>query len=457
VTSRSPNKAGAGISCATRGRRTRFLGVLIPLVLLAPAVDASASQASQLIVTKALDQGAAEVRDYWTPARMRGARPIEQRLHPAPARRTSTGAAQHPRRTAEPADSSTYPGRTHGKVFFTIRGFGDFLCSATVVRSGGRNLVLTAGHCVYDDISRQFATNWMFAPGFRDGRKPFGEWVARHLATTAQWRSDADLRYDVGVAVVHRDPNGRGVQDAVGARPIAFGQPRDQFYRAFGYPAQGRFDGERLQRCDSPYRGADREFDPPRPMRIDCDMAGGSSGGGWVADGRLVVSVTSYGYEYLGEPVVCIVDPGLCPERDRLFGPYFGSAVRELYDANRGNAIRCGGRVVNHRGTGRPDRLVGTPGPDVIHGRGDDDLLRGRAGDDVICGGRGDDRIFGGRGNNRIFAGPGNDQVFVRTRGRNRIVAGEGRNRIRCGPGRDVVITNHRSRVHRSCNRVIRR
>jgi V8-like Glu-specific endopeptidase len=402
------------------------------------------------VVAKALDRDPAEVRDYWTPARMRDARPIDNRLEdPAAARRTPAAAAQDSRRTAQPADSSTYPGRTHGKVFFTIPGFGDFLCSGTVVRSGGRNLVLTAGHCVYDDISRQFATNWMFAPGFRDGRKPFGEWVARHLATTAQWRSGGDLRYDVGIAVMHRDPNGRGVQDAVGARAIAFDQPRDQLYRAFGYPAQGRFSGGRLQRCDSPYRGADGDFDPPRPMRIDCDMAGGSSGGGWVADGRLVVSVTSYGYECL--PLLP------CPERDRLFGPYFGPTIEALYHANHGRELRCGGRVVDHRGTGRPDELVGTPARDVMHGRGADDVLRGRPGNDVICGGRGDDRIFGGRGNNRIYAGTGDDRVFVRARGRNRIVAGRGRNWIRCGPGRDVVITNNRSRVHRSCNRVIRR
>jgi hypothetical protein len=380
---------------------------------------------------------------------MRSARPIEQRLNPAASRRTSADAPQRPRRTASPADSSTYPGRTHGKVFLTIPGFGDFLCSGTVVRSGGRNLVLTAGHCVYDDISGQFATNWMFAPGFRDGRRPFGEWVGRQLATTSQWRSNGDLRYDVGVAVVDRDPNGRGVQDAVGALAIAFDQPRDQFYRAFGYPEQGRFDGQRLQRCDSPYRGADREFDPPRPMRIDCEMGGGSSGGGWVAPGRVVVSVTSYGYECL--PLLP------CPERDRLFGPYFGGAIEALYRANHGRELRCGRRVVDHRGTGRAERLVGTPGPDAIHGRGDDDVLRGRAGNDFICGGRGDDRIFGGRGDNRIFAGPGDDRVFARARGRNRIVAARGRNRIRCGPGPDVVITNQRTRVHRSCNRVVRR
>lgn len=445
------SKAGA---CGRRGGSAGWAGALAALALFAPAADESVAQVSPSSVAKALQRDPGEVREYWTPERMRTARPVDRRLDRAPAPRAIRGAAQPSRRAAQQANSTIYPGRTHGKVFFTLPGLGDFQCSGTVVGSGGRNLVLSAGHCVYDDATGRFATNWMFAPGYRDGRKPFGEWVAQRLATTPQFRSSGDERYDLGVAVVRRDRKGRGVQDVAGALRIAFNRPRDQFYRAFGYPAQGRFDGERLYRCDSPYEGADQEFFPPRPMRIDCDMASGSSGGGWVTDDRLVVSVTSYGYEY--PPLVCLADPAACPERDKLFGPYFGSTIRELYRSNRGRALRCGGRVVTNRGTRDPDRLAGTRRPDVMHGLGEDDVLHGRAGDDVICGGPGDDRIFGGPGNNRIYAGPGSDRVVVRPRGKNRIVARQGANRIRCGPGRDVVVTNHRSRVHGSCDRVVR-
>jgi hypothetical protein len=424
------------------------------LSALLPAVGKA--QPADGVATQVLDPPPAEVRDYWTRERIEAARPVEARLDRVPARRAPRAASEPSRASAQQPDSTAYPERTQGKVFFSFLD-GDFMCSGTVVRSGGRNVVLTAGHCVYDDLHQRFATNWMFVPGYRDGHKPWGEWVAHRLATTERFRSNGDERYDVGVAVVERDPNGRGIQDAVGALRIAFDQPRDQFYRAFGYPATGRFDGERLYRCDSPYRGDDHSFPPPRPMRIDCEMAAGASGGGWVAPGQEVVSVTSYGYEYLGNPLVCIAQPELCPERDRLFGPYFGGTIRELYRANMGRALRCGGRVVDHRGTPGADRLVGTPGADVIHGLGGPDVLRGRAGSDVICGGRGSDRIFGGPGDNRIYAGPGNDRVLVRALGRNRILARQGRNRIRCGPGRDVVIANNRSRVHRSCNRVIRR
>jgi hypothetical protein len=453
VTSRSPAKAGAGERAPSWGR-IRLLAALVPLALLAPG-DASGQAAAQ-VASETLERDPAAVRGYWTPERMRAARPVARRLDERPTSTASSEADSASRRPQQ-ANSGAYPGRTNGKVFLTIPGLGDFFCSGTVVRSGGRNLVVTAGHCVYDDVVGRFATNWTFVPGYRDGREPYGEWVAQRLATTPQWRASGDLRYDVGVAVVHRDRKGRGVQDVVGGLEIAFNQPRDQDYRAFGYPAQGEFDGERLYRCHSPYEGPDQSFSPPRPMRIHCEMTSGASGGGWVTDDRDVVSVISYGYEHAGEPVTCLVDPELCPEKDKLFGPYFGSEVAELYRANRGREVRCGGRVVTNRGTRGPDRLDGTDGADVMHGLRADDVLRGLAGDDVICGGPGDDRLFGGPGNNRILTGPGADRVFVRARGRNRVVARHGVNRVRCGPGRDVVIANRRTRVHRSCNRVIRR
>jgi hypothetical protein len=96
---------------------------------------------------------------------------------------------------------------------------------------------------------------------------------------------------------------------------------RDQTYRAFGYPAEPpppEFDGESLFRCKSGYRGSDHSFNPPRPIRIACDMTEGASGGGMVIDGGKVASVISYSY---------------AGEDDRLYGPYFGSVIRDFYKA----------------------------------------------------------------------------------------------------------------------------
>jgi hypothetical protein len=213
-------------------------------------------------------------------------------------------------------------------VFFTI-GLSDYSCSATAVHSPNRSLVWTAGHCVSDPgpAGPVFATNWAFVPGYKEGRRPFGEWPATSLATTPQWGGRGSLdggdpAFDLGAAVVAPRAS-RNLEDAIGARRIAFRGARDKIYSAFGYPAERpppQFDGRHLFVCRSRYRGSDRLFGPPWPLRISCDMTAGASGGGWVVrrgHRRYVASVTSYGYR--GEP-------------NSIYGPYQGIVAQRLYE-----------------------------------------------------------------------------------------------------------------------------
>ena len=90
------------------------------------------------------------------------------------------------------------------------------------------------------DIGLGFAGNWMFVPGYREGQAPYGSWTATELMTTDGWQSGANLRLDVGAAMLARDSQGRGIQDVLGARGIAFHQPRNQMFDAYGYPAIDR-------------------------------------------------------------------------------------------------------------------------------------------------------------------------------------------------------------------------
>lgn len=70
--------------------------------------------------------------------------------------------------------------------------------------------------------------------------------------------------------------------------------------------------------CDSSLYTTDTNTDP-QTMGIQCNMTGGSSGGGWVGptDG-LVYSVNSYGYNSL---------------RNVMFGPYQGRVASDLFEA----------------------------------------------------------------------------------------------------------------------------
>lgn len=290
----------------------------------------------------------AEVRDYWTMPRMLAAEQPRAPAPPAPSA-ADAGAAPDPGAASYvPADGApavlragrpsanggaagsvvrhevTDPAasevRMHGKVFFTVLAgpdAGDRVCSGTVVNSRKRSVVWTAGHCVFDDGA--YVSNWAFVPGFSEQGAPYGEWPARRLKTTPGWRTGANFRYDLGAAVVAKDPEGRRLQELVGARGIGFDQPRDRSYEAYGYPTVDRsveFPGTREYRCVSANTGADAPLGPgPATMAIDCDMPAGASGGGWIS-GKTLLSVTSYGY---------INDP------QRLYGPYLSKAAKALY------------------------------------------------------------------------------------------------------------------------------
>ncbi len=319
----------------SRRAASRRLGTLAACALVLGLV---ASEASASEVSARVAQSTDSVTDYWTQARMDAAKPaselVADTIFPdlqAGLEGVLGGAAaeRNPRATAI-GNESARKVRTHGKVFLTLGGT-DYVCSGTVIRSFIRRLVLTAGHCVHE-FGAGFATNFMFVPAYDNGSKPFGEWTARRLATTRQWADGEDLRYDVGIAKI-RARSGERLQNVVGGRAIALNRERSQFFQAYGYPATGAFNGEQLYRCDSQYQGTDSGMGQPAPSRIACDMTAGSSGGGWVINDRAVNSVVSYGYECVG---VIIPLPCSNPEAGKLFGPYFGDTVADLYKSQRG-------------------------------------------------------------------------------------------------------------------------
>jgi hypothetical protein len=394
----------------------------------AALVCASGAEAQAEVAARAVSEPAAEVRDYWTPARMRSALPAGPLLM----RRARAGRAPRATRpspgsgvmTDVSADSTGFPRRVHGRVFLTL-GDTDYFCSATVVDSAAHTVVWTAGHCVNgSDLGLGFAGNWIFVPGYRDGQAPYGTWTATELITTDGWREAVNLRLDVGAALLARDAQGRGIEDVVGARGIAFGQPRNQVFDAYGYPAVDlntplfppNFDGGHLFRCTSPLSATDRPpGSGPDTLEIGCGLTAGASGGGWVIGDESVNSVTSYGYQF---------DPR------HLYGPYFGSTANTLYRRASGPPLRCVGRPVTNLGGPAPDSFSGGSGPDAFSLERAADQARGHAGPDVACGGGGDDGLRGGAAGDRLRGQAGND-LLVGGPGRDVCVGGSGHDAAR--------------------------
>lgn len=312
-------------------RSRRALALLALLALGTPAAGASARTHAPVSPTSVSGRAAAaRVLRYWTPARMRSARPLDLVVYGSGRARLRAG-----RRAPAPAPVAsasfltvptprTPPYSFNGRLFVKqgkLRGY----CSGTAIDSPSRQLVLTAGHCVNNghEGGRTVWSRYLeFVPAY-DGRAPFGAFVARrgHLYAPRQWTRGGNPDFDLGAFLAHPNHRGEDVADAVGGgAAIALDLSRHQRFRSFGYPGNLR----RMQGCRSPFAGEDRlSFPLPGPptQAIRCHWAPGASGGAWlIGDGTQIDGLTSY--LHLGN-------------RSHTYGPYFsretvGRLVRGL-------------------------------------------------------------------------------------------------------------------------------
>lgn len=179
---------------------------------------------------------------------------------------------------AVPAAEPAAPVPSVGAVFFpSVAGLSVLLhlphvCSASVVRSSSRDLLVTAAHCVYGT-----GLTMEFAPGYHDGVAPYGVWAVRRAYVPAAWRTRLDPAADVAVLEV-APRAGRRIQDVVGSLPV--GAPvSGSSVRLVGYP---------LGTGGPVACGNTLNLTGVYPS-MDCTgLTDGVSGGPWIQQGRLV-------------------------------------------------------------------------------------------------------------------------------------------------------------------------
>jgi V8-like Glu-specific endopeptidase len=263
---------------------------------------------------------------YWTRARMAAARDVTSGAH----REVPAGAAQA---SAASAVGARWTGagtvaRSTGRVFFTLNGT-DYSCSGSAVASANASVVVTAAHCVSDGAGR-WATHWVFVPGYRDGRQPYGRYPARRYFVAAGWAHGGNEDDDIAFVVVKpARVSGavRPVADVVGGQRIGFGY-RGTIQTAFGYPADPPYNGRQLDYCagmllPDPYGSAD--------AGIECTMTEGGSGGPWFSGfdprtGRgTITGVTTF--RYAGNSLV-------------LYSADLGTTAKALYEQAQHASVR---------------------------------------------------------------------------------------------------------------------
>lgn len=211
-----------------------------------------------------------------------------------------------------------------GRIFFEMpsnaaqTSWSGYVCSGTAISdtSTGVSVILTAAHCVYDDVEKAFARNVLFIPNQTDTtgagtdrdctNDPLGCWVPSHGVVDGDWASRTwpdNIPWDYGYYVVpvsgaHAGAaaSSESLEAAAGTLPVSFGAPdtgSGAFTHGLGYSYS---EDPNFMYCaeDLGTQGASNWW------LSQCGLTGGSSGGPWVqpmtGGSGPVISVNSWKY-----------------------------------------------------------------------------------------------------------------------------------------------------------------
>ncbi|MFD3541150.1 trypsin-like peptidase domain-containing protein [Streptomyces sp. NPDC058662] len=197
---------------------------------------------------------------------------------PKPQLSARPGTTLPPAVTPPPGGPAAFTG-----ALFTNGLDSDHFCTATVVQSPGRNLIITAGHCLLD--GDQSGGTAVFAPAYANGVAPYGTWKIEEAYEDDRWAEGTDDDYDLAFARLAPDAQGRPIEDVTGAAVLDTSGRAAEEVTVTGYPA----DRKVPRTCTAV---AVRESDTQQ--RFDCaDFPGGTSGSAWIArDGKIIGILT---------------------------------------------------------------------------------------------------------------------------------------------------------------------
>jgi hypothetical protein len=335
-----------------RLRRSAALAVLSVATLLPLVGSTVAARGPDRAAARAAAEHARIVA-FWTPERMKAAvprdfayDPASGRFHLVPNAKPGGGGGGGNTTGASWPNGTGKVYKSTGKVYFQMNGSG-WVCSGTALGDSRNSysLVITAGHCVYDEENGNgqlsgFATNWLFMPQFDSSptftcaNTAYGCWTASVLVVNGGFAraggfTTTATHFDWGFAVVGAGGKTNAQLDATvgtfGYAASAGGMSASTVVDAFGYPAAGRYHGNDLVYCQGPI-GFDA-LAGNGTYKLACGMTGGSSGGPWLSgfnattgDSGTIESLNSYGYS----------------GQANMYGPKFNSTTDDTYRAANG-------------------------------------------------------------------------------------------------------------------------
>lgn len=283
------------------------------------------------------DAAARSSTAYWTPERMRAARPapmpdgIDAPDGEATDRPGRVGAPRDVATPAAPVSStatvSAAPAGSGqatqavnaspgvGRVFFTHHN-EDFFCSGATINNPQANLVSTAGHCVHPgDGGSVWFDNWVYAPEFTEGEPLHGLWSAKEFTSVEGWVDWGYLWWDFAFVTMHPLGGDRLVH-VTGGQGLSVNKSKSFSAMLLGYPGEPPFDGQ-SQFFSS---GTTKVAGAQRIKLKDCPLNKGASGGpflrAWDNDLRFGFVNSVMSYKLSGN----------------MYGPYFDDDVLDIYN-----------------------------------------------------------------------------------------------------------------------------
>ncbi|WP_058042394.1 FG-GAP-like repeat-containing protein [Streptomyces roseifaciens] len=271
-------------------RRTWPLVIALSVASLATCgTTATASAAPSPAPPSPAPSAAAAARSaetYWTAERMAAAKPLPARqAKPASgarlaAPRTSVAAAAAPAGTPQ----GTYgDGLPMVGTFFGGTPDGPTYCTASVVQSPGRNLVLTAGHCAHGLAG---SGQQIFVPQYRKGqdaaRQPYGVFPVQRVFSDPRYARNstgADSDLDFGFARLGPNSRGEQAENAAGALRLTPTPRWTSTVTVVGYPGSHN-TGQQALSCTVPTS----RLSGQHQLQMKCGgFYGGTSGSPWIA------------------------------------------------------------------------------------------------------------------------------------------------------------------------------
>ena len=178
---------------------------------------------------------------------------------------------------------TTYPYRAAGKLFGRDpRSGSTFVCSAAVI---AKRLIGTAGHCVYDTVKNYFFDKFVFVPAFKSGNAPYGSWDWAWVYSANTWiNGNGNLPNNGDFAIIEL------TDESVGGRVQKIGDVTGwlgwqtsglvgHHVKTLGYPTNID-NGQRMEETTAEVRSVSGY----NAGQLGSDQRNGSSGGPWVRD-----------------------------------------------------------------------------------------------------------------------------------------------------------------------------